>query len=115
MGVVLSLYDYTGEALKPWADAGHDCYAFDIQHDPHEVTKEYYGNGFIEYHYGDLHDPQSFVDIKRNLPFMDHPVIFGMGRPHISIQGQSSPSAENFVFSFDFFPVLVCVPPFSTS
>ena len=34
MGIVLSLYDFTGEALKPWADAGHECYAFDIQHDP---------------------------------------------------------------------------------
>jgi hypothetical protein len=31
--VVLSLYDFTGEALKPWAEAGYECYAFDIQHD----------------------------------------------------------------------------------
>ena len=31
-GIVLSLYDYTGEALKPWAEAGYTCYAFDIQH-----------------------------------------------------------------------------------
>lgn len=84
MGIVLSLYDYTGEALKPWADAGHECYAFDIQHDPHEITKEYYhriGNGSIEYHHADLHDPQSFVDIKRNIPFMGQPVIFGMAFP----------------------------------
>ena len=28
-GIVLSLYDYTGEALKPWAEAGYHCYAFD--------------------------------------------------------------------------------------
>ena len=84
MGIVLSLYDFTGEALKPWADAGHECYAFDIQHDPHEITKEYYhriGNGSIEYHHADLHDPQSFVDIKRNIPFMGQPVIFGMAFP----------------------------------
>ena len=31
--IVLSLYDYTGEALKPWAEAGYACYAFDIQND----------------------------------------------------------------------------------
>ncbi len=31
-GIVLSLYDFTGEALKPWAEAGYTCYAFDIQH-----------------------------------------------------------------------------------
>ena len=26
---VISLYDYTGEALKPWAEAGYICYAFE--------------------------------------------------------------------------------------
>ena len=31
--VVLSLYDYTGVAVKPWAEAGYQCYCFDIQHD----------------------------------------------------------------------------------
>ena len=31
--IVISLYDYTGEALKPWAEAGYTCHAFDIQHD----------------------------------------------------------------------------------
>ena len=30
---VISLYDYTGEALRPWAKAGHKCYAYDIQHE----------------------------------------------------------------------------------
>ena len=30
--IVISLYDYTGEALKPWAEAGYHCFAFDIQH-----------------------------------------------------------------------------------
>ena len=29
---VISLYDYTGEALIPWAEAGYECYAYDIQH-----------------------------------------------------------------------------------
>ena len=34
--IVISLYDYTGEALKPWAEAGYHCFAYDIQHDiPH--------------------------------------------------------------------------------
>ena len=31
--IVISLYDYTGEALKPWAEAGYHCFAYDIQHD----------------------------------------------------------------------------------
>jgi len=31
---VISLYDYTGEALRPWAEAGYQCFAYDIQHKP---------------------------------------------------------------------------------
>ena len=29
---VISLFDLTGEAVKPWAEAGYDCYIFDAQH-----------------------------------------------------------------------------------
>ena len=29
---VISLFDLTGEAVKPWAEAGYDCFLFDIQH-----------------------------------------------------------------------------------
>lgn len=31
--VVLSLFDYTGEAVRPWAEAGYRCVCLDIQHD----------------------------------------------------------------------------------
>ena len=37
-GIVISLYDFTGEALKPWAEAGYECYAYDIQH-KHETVE----------------------------------------------------------------------------
>jgi hypothetical protein len=30
--IVISLFDYTGEAVRPWAKAGYDCYCYDIQH-----------------------------------------------------------------------------------
>lgn len=29
---VISLYDYTGEAVRPWAEAGYQCLCLDIQH-----------------------------------------------------------------------------------
>ena len=29
---IVSLFDYTGEALKPWAEAEFECFAYDIQH-----------------------------------------------------------------------------------
>ena len=31
---ILSLCDFTGNALRPWADAGFDCMAVDLQHPP---------------------------------------------------------------------------------
>ena len=57
---VISLYDYTGEALKPWAMAGYQCLAYDIQHDGTAyvlVGSYYYYNKsssivvvFVKYH-----------------------------------------------------------------
>jgi hypothetical protein len=34
---ILSLFDYTTETVKPWADAGYLCYCVDIQHAPGET------------------------------------------------------------------------------
>jgi hypothetical protein len=31
---VISLFDKTGNMVKPWADAGHTCWIIDIQHKP---------------------------------------------------------------------------------
>jgi len=30
--IVISLFDYTGEAVRPWARAGYTCYCLDVQH-----------------------------------------------------------------------------------
>jgi hypothetical protein len=30
--MIVALYEKTGNILRPWADAGHDCIALDIQH-----------------------------------------------------------------------------------
>lgn len=30
--VVLSFFDYTGVAVRPWAEAGYECHCFDLQH-----------------------------------------------------------------------------------
>ena len=77
-GIVLSLYDYTGEALKPWAEAGYTCLAFDIQH-PETVSIEYLGKGSIEYIRMDLWD----IDNIYKLRAMFNPcnVVFGMAFP----------------------------------
>ena len=61
---VISLYDFTGEAVRPWAEAGYQCYCYDIQHDydgPYPI--EYVGLGEIHYLYADLHDKDQLNDI----------------------------------------------------
>lgn len=45
--IVVSLFDYTGEAVKPWAEAGYDCYCFDLQHEDYRSVG--YGSGSITF------------------------------------------------------------------
>jgi len=77
---VISLYDYTGEALKPWAEAGYTCYAFDIQHNGElrRVT-DYSGGGSIHYCHADLHDFSTYSDLF--FSFSGRKVAFGMAFP----------------------------------
>lgn len=77
-GIVLSLYDYTGEAVRPWADAGYECYCFDIQHDDSLVYMA--GNGgIIFFERADLHKRATIAEILNR--FKDKDVVFGMGFP----------------------------------
>ncbi len=78
-GIVLSLYDFTGEALKPWAGAGYQCYAFDIQHEEGQERFEQYGDGSISYLHADLHNP-FFLDLIEDV-WKAEPVVFGMAFP----------------------------------
>lgn len=32
--IVVSLFDFTTNMVKPWAEAGHECYCVDMQHKP---------------------------------------------------------------------------------
>lgn len=78
-GIVLSLYDFTGEALKPWAEAGYHCYAFDIQHP--EIGKRdcFDSGGYIEYIQMDLWNLDNIQRICKW--FKDEDVVFGMAFP----------------------------------
>ena len=56
MPIVISLFDFTGEALKPWAGRGYNCYALDIQH---EATPRH--DAGITYCHADLSDLESTI------------------------------------------------------
>ena len=58
---ILSLCDYTGNALKPWADAGYECIAVDTKHSIRRDKKK----GGIDYVWGDVRSwwPESISEI----------------------------------------------------
>ena len=82
--IVISLYDYTGEALGPWAEAGYDCYAYDIQH-KHETiefrynTEHFASGGEIHYLHADLHEFSTHQDLF--FQFNGQKVCFAMAFP----------------------------------
>lgn len=49
-GAVISLCDRTGNMVKPWADAGHECWCVDIQHSIRRPRRE----GNINFVWGDI-------------------------------------------------------------
>ena len=61
---IISLYDYTGEALRPWAEAGFECYAYDIQH-TRDTPTDFIGAGYIVYSHADLFDPDGTCELLR--------------------------------------------------
>ena len=80
---VISLYDYTGEALRPWAEAGYHCFAYDIQHDePFDRctnVESFDSGGSISYVHADLHNIGTLDKIYDSLSGME--VTFAMAFP----------------------------------
>ena len=79
-GIVLSLYDFTGEAVRTWALAGYECHIYDIQH-PYGPHKQRVGSrgGSITTHRKDLHRKETFEGLLRE--YEGKPVVFGMAFP----------------------------------
>lgn len=77
-GLVLSLYDYTGEAVRPWAKAGYECHCYDIQHDDSKVVY-FEGGGSIHFKQADLHSIDNMLDLCDIYKTCD--VLFGMAFP----------------------------------
>ena len=75
---VISLYDYTGEALRPWAEAGYKCMAYDIQHD-NTKSETFDSGGSIVYAKADLHDKDTLDHLL--MVYRRKQVVFGMAFP----------------------------------
>jgi len=70
--IVLSLYDYTGAAVRPWAEAGYTCYCYDIQHPPEGRTE-----GRIRFVQADLHAKPTLDAIAYAFAQDDVAIVFG--------------------------------------
>ena len=79
-GIVISLYDFTGEACKPWAEAGYECFCLDIQHEETEIDT-FKGGGLIHYRHADLHKVSTFKALLEEFWEPDLSVVFGMAFP----------------------------------
>ena len=77
-GLVLSLYDYTGEAVRPWAKDGYECHCYDIQHDDTKVIY-FEGGGSIHFKHADLHNIDNMLDLCDIYKTWN--VLFGMAFP----------------------------------
>lgn len=52
--VVISLCDLSGIMVKPWAEAGCECFCVDIQHSIRKPRAEAIADGLINYVWGDI-------------------------------------------------------------
>lgn len=73
---VVSLYDFTGEALRPWAERGYQCFAYDIQHKQSPLScvgqelqpadmDNFMGGGNIFYIHADLYHTMTLRQIEQ--------------------------------------------------
>lgn len=51
---VYSLCDLTGNMVRPWAESGHDCVCFDLQHSIRTDRVDAIGTGTITYRWADV-------------------------------------------------------------
>jgi hypothetical protein len=64
MNTVISLCDKTGNMVRPWAEAGYECWCVDIQHSIRRDREVRVGAGVIRYVWGDArswHPPDDVI------------------------------------------------------
>lgn len=81
---VVSLFDLSGNMLRPWAFGGHTCYAFDLAQQ-NERVEEYSGGGKIIFLRSDLNDNSELLYIICKLnPY----ILFGFPPcTHLAVSG----------------------------
>ena len=87
-GIVISLFDVSGEMVKPWAEAGCDCHIFDIQNPSGRILV---GAGSITSHRVDLAKSSDAIRIIEEMNLRTgRPILFMAAFPpctHLAVSG----------------------------
>ena len=81
--VVISLFDLTGNMVKPWLDAGYECWIVDVQHPVSYATSGITREGNLVKHHYDLTQPYMPPVDKERIAFVaafppcDHLAVSG--------------------------------------
>lgn len=91
---VISMFDESGNMLRPWAEAGYQCHAFDIVSQP--KREEFESGGSITFHKADLLSQewiQFIVDLKPVIVFGFPPCtdLAVSGAKHFDDKWQKNP------------------------
>lgn len=66
MSVAVSLFDESGNMLRPWAEAGWECHCFDIEGEPRRI--DFLSGGSMTWHRADLRSIATQSMIRRMQP-----------------------------------------------
>lgn len=100
---VVSLYDYSGEAVRPWAERGYACYCYDIQHESRDPPEEEASPGaVVHYLHADLYDDETWPHLVarhrgRTRFVFGFPVCTDMsnaGAPHFAAKRRADPDFQ---------------------
>ncbi|WP_446333594.1 hypothetical protein ACRHQP_00485 [Burkholderia pseudomallei] len=78
-GLVVSLFDRTGNMVRPWAEAGYECRCYDIAHEGLHIEKV--GSGYIRYEHMDLHHRSPNIGLDIDMVFAFPPCT------HLAVSG----------------------------
>ncbi len=68
--VAVSLCDRTGNMLRPWAEAGFECWCVDIQHSIRKDREEKCGAGVLRFVWGDVRTWSPPDEIRGRIKFL---------------------------------------------
>lgn len=95
--IVVSLFDESGNMVRPWAEAGHQCHCFDIQNSYTTISRPEWNGGSIAWHGGDLFDAnvvRKVVALKPDIIFAFPPCtdLAVSGAKHFAAKAVANPN-----------------------